>query len=61
VKTGLKKRRKELRLTQQEVAQRVGLKRQTYQNYENGKREPGIDVMKRLSDLFEKSMEELFF
>jgi DNA-binding XRE family transcriptional regulator len=61
VRLGLKQRRKELGLTQAEVAEKLGLKRQTYQNYESGKREPGIDTMKSISLIFGKSMEELFF
>jgi DNA-binding XRE family transcriptional regulator len=59
--TGLKKRRKELGMTQAEVAQKLGLMRQTYMNYENGKRQPGIETMKQLSQFFGKSLEELFF
>jgi DNA-binding XRE family transcriptional regulator len=61
MKIGLKEHRKELGLTQAEVAQHLGLKRQTYHNYEKGKREPSIETMKLMSKFFGKSLEELFF
>ena len=45
----LKEARERLGMTQVEVAKRAGLSRQTYGNYESGKREPDIETLLRLS------------
>jgi DNA-binding XRE family transcriptional regulator len=61
MQTALKTRRQELQLTQKEVADKLNLKRQTYNKYENGLRQPRISVMKQIAELFGKSMDDLFF
>lgn len=54
---------KELRLkinkTQEEVAQDLKLKKQTYQNYELQKREPDIQTLIQLADYYNVSVDKL--
>jgi len=50
--TNLKKIRTKKGLTQQQVADGVGIDRVTYTNYELGKRTPDADVIKNLSIFF---------
>lgn len=45
----LKQGRSEKKLTQQEIANRMGVNRVTYTNWENGKREPEIDKVVELA------------
>lgn len=47
MKDRLKQLRKELRLTQQEFSDRIGIKRNTFSQYENGRNEP-IDAVVKL-------------
>jgi len=47
-------------LTQQEVADRVGVTRQTILSIEKGKYTPSVALALSLSDLFEVKVEELF-
>ncbi len=48
----LKRIRLSLHMTQQEVANRLGLTRQAYSNYESGLREPEYATLCALADLF---------
>ena len=48
----LKQRRKALKLTQGQMAEKFGLTRQTYQNYENGKTEPTLETAGRMAQFF---------
>lgn len=57
---GMKEKRLEKGLTQEEVANRFGLKRQTYQNYERHKTEPTLDIAAKLAVFYECSIGELF-
>lgn len=58
------KRLKELRLKkglkQQELAEILGIKRNTYSDWENGKTEPSYENLVKLADLFEVSLDWLF-
>lgn len=45
----LKQLRNEKKLTQQELANKVGVNRVTYTNWENGKREPELDKVAELA------------
>lgn len=45
----IKQLREMRRLTQEQVANAIGIKRVTYSHYETGKRNPNIDVLKNLS------------
>lgn len=57
-------RLKELRLkkglTQTELGEKVGVKQNTFTNWENGKREPSFENLIKLADLFEVSLDWLF-
>lgn len=51
--------RKAKRLTQQAVADTVGINRSTYANYESGRREVDHYTLVRLADLFDVSVDYL--
>ncbi len=55
----VKKLRKEHKLTQEELALKVDLRRSTYANYERGIRTPSPELLKKLSNYFEVSIEYL--
>lgn len=55
----LKLRRVELNLTQEYVAEVLGITRQTISNWENGRSYPDIERMIRLSDVYLLSLDEL--
>lgn len=57
---GLKQKRKALKLTQADMAEKFGLTRQTYQNYENGKTEPTLDLAGQFALFFNCSIADLF-
>lgn len=46
-------------LTQQEIADALGITRSRYSNYENGINEPSLDILIRLSKLFNCSIDDL--
>lgn len=48
----LKILRKEQRLTQQELADRLGIKRATVSNYEIGRRSPHLSELRRIAEFF---------
>lgn len=51
--------RKKMNLTQDDVAERVGISRAYLANIENGKNNPSLEVAHKLSVLFGKSINEL--
>lgn len=55
----LKMRRNELKLTQDYVAEKLGITRQTISNWEIGRSYPDIERIIRLSELYELSLDEL--
>ena len=48
----LKNARKQCRMTQQEVADAIGVVQSAYKNYEQGNREPKGDTVVKLANLF---------
>jgi len=58
-KIGLKIFRKRLGLSQDEIAEKLDCVKTTYQSWENGRREPPIDIIRKLFILGVK-VEELF-
>ena len=56
----LKLLRKIRGLKQEDVADYVGIKRNTYSNWENGKTEPSLSKLLLLADLFDVSLDWLF-
>ncbi len=55
----LKEYRKKQNLTQTQVAKYLNTTHQTYNNYENNKFEPSIDMLIKLADLFHTSVDNL--
>ena len=55
----LKEFRKQKGMTQEEVAEHIGIPKKTYQNYEREVREPNTDVLSALADLYDVSLDEL--
>jgi len=55
----LKELRKEKGLTQQAIANELSITQKTYCNYENGEREPSIEMLKRIADFFNVSIDYL--
>lgn len=56
---GLKIIRKERNLNQQKVAIDLNISRKALSHYENGKREPSLDMLIKLSDYFNVSIDFL--
>lgn len=55
----LKKQRNKLGLTQQEVAKKLFVTRQTISNWENGKSYPDLDMLIKISDVYQISIDSL--
>lgn len=53
----LKALRKTKKLTQAEVAEELGIETNTYSRYENGTRSPSIDVLNKLADYFDTTVD----
>ena len=51
--------RKERNLSQEAVADAIGIKSRTYQNYEYGSRLPPLPTLIALADLYQLSLDEL--
>ncbi len=56
---GLKKIRKERNLNQLKVAMDLNISREALSHYENGKRQPGIEMLNKLSRYFNVSIDFL--
>jgi transcriptional regulator with XRE-family HTH domain len=56
---GLKQIRKERGLTQLKVAMDLNISREALCHYENGKREPSIDMLVKMSEYFNVSIDFL--
>lgn len=56
----IKRLRKNKGLKQQELAEILGIKRNTYSDWENGKTEPRFDNLVKLADFFNVSLDWLF-
>lgn len=56
---GLKIIRKEKNLNQQKVAIDLNISREALSHYENGKREPSLDMLIKMSDYFNVSIDFL--
>lgn len=55
----LKELRIKRNLTQQQVADQIGCSSVVYSRYENGQRQPSIEVILRLADLFNVTVDTL--
>lgn len=56
----LREVRKSKKLTQKELAEQIGIKRNTYSDWENGKTEPSFENLVKLADLLDVSLDWLF-
>lgn len=57
----LKKRRNELKLTQRQVAEKIGIVYQLYQKYENGLILPNVKIGIKIAKVLKTTVEELYF
>jgi putative transcriptional regulator len=57
----LKKLRKSNDLTQKDVAELIGISRPMYNMIENGIRNPSLEVMQKIVDLFGDEAKDIFF
>ncbi|MCM3754617.1 MULTISPECIES: helix-turn-helix domain-containing protein [Bacillus subtilis group] len=51
--------RKSKKLTQEEMAEKIGVHRGTYANYERGHRQPDYETLVKIADFFEVSTDYL--
>ena len=59
LQTILKQKRNELQLTQEEVAEKIHVSRQTISNWENGRNLPDLSSLILISDIYAVSLDEL--
>ena len=57
--TGLKQKRKALKLTQSQAAERLGVSVRNYRAYEEGTSRPPIEFLERAEDLFDCKIKDL--
>lgn len=57
----LRQLRLERGLTQEEVAERVGLTRQAVSGYEAGRTQPGLDILQKLADVYQVELTDLIY
>lgn len=61
VHENLRRLRRENGMTQEQVAQRLGVTRQALSGYELGRTRPDIDTLMRLADIYGVSLEDLLY
>ena len=59
LETRLKQRRNTLKMTQEEVAEKIHVSRQTISNWENGRNLPDINSLILISEIYAISLDEL--
>ena len=57
----LKELRKSKKMTQEEIANELGISRPMYTNIENGRRNPSLKVMKKIVDFLGEDAKNIFF
>ncbi len=55
----LKEARKSCSLTQKQVAEKLGVVESCYANWEQGGTEPGIEMLRKLSAIFNVTLDDL--
>lgn len=55
----LKETRKSCGMTQKEVAEKLGVVESCYANWEQGRTEPSIEMLRKLSKIFSVSIDDL--
>ncbi len=61
IHTTLKNIRIEKGMTQEQVADKIGLTRQAISAYESGKRQPGLDILMSLAEFYNVEIEEILY
>ena len=61
MENGIREKRKELGLSQDELARRCGVSRQTINAIENNKYDPTLELAMKLAKALEKNVEDIFF
>lgn len=61
ISANIKRIRAEKGLTQDAVAQELGVTRQTISSYESGRTQPDIQTLQRLAEIYEVSLEDLLY
>lgn len=56
----LKELRKSYNLTQEQLAEKLGVSRVNYTRYENGKVRPDYETVIKIADFYDISLDELF-
>jgi len=54
-------KRKKSRLTQKEAAKLLGISLSFYRKIEQGSRNPGLELAQKIANLFNTTVEEIFF
>lgn len=55
----LKTKRKQLEMTQQNIAGKLGITQSTYAYYETGKNEPDLETLRKIADIFDTTIDYL--
>ena len=56
----IRARRLELKMSQEDVANKVGTRKQIISNYEIGKRSPQIDMARRIAEALDMSIDDIY-
>ena len=56
----IKDTKKRKKLTQKELAEQIGIKQNSYSDWENGKCRPSYEKLEKIADFFEVSLDWLF-
>ena len=57
----LKELRKRNNLTQEKVAQKIGVTRQAISSYESGRTQPGVELLMQFADIYGVSLEDILY
>lgn len=60
-RTKIHELRREIKMTQDDLAQKVGVRRETIGALENGKYNPSLKLAMDIANVFGKKIEEIFF
>ena len=60
IKTNLKEVREDYGMTQQDLADQVGIRRETIVHLENNRYNPSLEMALKIAQVFNKQVEELF-
>ncbi len=61
MKNNIRKLRKERNLRQEDLANKVGVSRQTIIAVENNKYDPTLELAMKLAEILDKKVEDIFF